>query len=68
MDAYGACFTPNQVNAFMNKTLDFLETAKDRNFGYPGDDYRLVQQYSWYSMWTGAESNNVASGKVTVTP
>ncbi|HXF61075.1 MAG TPA: CARDB domain-containing protein [Caldilineaceae bacterium] len=43
-------FTPERVNAYMNATFDFLLSAKDPAIGYPGDDNRLVQRFSWYSV------------------
>jgi hypothetical protein len=41
--------------------------------GYPEDDYRLVQQYAWYSMWTdpdmtGASSNLLVDNHVEYGP
>lgn len=39
-----------RVNAFMDATFDFLLSATDPNTGYPEDDYRLVQQWAWYSV------------------
>ncbi len=50
-DEYGNCFTPQRVINFMNKTLDYLETATSTNLGYPADNYRLVQQWLWYTMY-----------------
>ena len=61
MDEFGQCFTPNRVGTFMQQSLDFLETARDPNLGYAADDYRLVQQYSWYSMWTEQETTGSSS-------
>ncbi len=61
MDEFGQCFTPNRVTSFMQKTMDYLETAKDPNLGYPADDNRLVQQFAWYSMWTEAETTGASS-------
>jgi len=39
-----------RVITFMRRTFDFLVNAKDPNLGYPEDDYRLVQQWLWYSL------------------
>ncbi len=49
-DEFGNCFTQPRVSNYLNKTADFLESAKDLKLGYPADDYRLVQQWTWYSM------------------
>lgn len=61
MDEYGQCFTQERVVSFMNKTMDYLETAKSPSLGYPADDNRLVQQFAWYSMWTGSEMSGSSS-------
>jgi hypothetical protein len=61
MDEFGQCFTPNRVSTYMQQTMDYLETAKDPDLGYAADDYRLVQQHAWYSMWTGQEMTGAAS-------
>jgi len=50
MDEFGKCFTQPRVTAFLNKTMTYLETARDTNLGYPADDYRLVQQWTWYAL------------------
>lgn len=43
-------FSEPRVNAFMNETISFLLTAQDPEIGYPGDNNRLVQRFSWYSV------------------
>ncbi len=55
MDEFGRCFTEQRVSSYLQETLEFLETAKDPNLGYPADDYNLVQQWAWYGMWTEPE-------------
>lgn len=50
-DEFGNCFTPERVVTFMNRSLDYLENAADPNLGYPLDNYRLVQQWLWYTMY-----------------
>lgn len=60
-DEFGGCFTQQRVSDYMEKTLDFLEGYKDPNLGYPEDDYHLVQQWTWYSMWTEGESAGSSS-------
>lgn len=47
-----AGFEPSEVNKFMNATFDYMLTAADPALGDPNDNYRLIQQFSWYS--TGA--------------
>lgn len=46
-DIYG--FTMERVNAYMNKTFDFMLNTVDAVYGYPADGGRLVQRFSWYS-------------------
>ncbi len=38
------------VRDFLWKTFDFFLSARDEEIGYPGDDYRLVQRWCWYSL------------------
>ena len=61
MDEYGQCFTQERVSDYLQKTMDFLETAKNPNLGYPADDNRLIQQFAWYSMWTDPEMSGASS-------
>jgi len=49
-DEFGECFTPDRVMVFMQNTFDFMEDATDPGLGYPLDDYRLVQQWLWFSV------------------
>ena len=35
---------------FMKRSFDFLLSAKDADLGYPADENRLVQRWSWYSL------------------
>lgn len=63
-DEFGNCFTPQRVSTYMQRTLDYLTGATDPNLGYPADDFRLVQQWKWYSLyaepeWSGGSSNLV---------
>lgn len=59
-DEFGKCFTPVRVSNFMTRTFRYLETAADPALGYPLDNYRLVQQWLWFSMYfegAGSASN-----------
>lgn len=38
------------VKAFMSGTYDYMLSATDPNWGNPSDGFRLVQQWSWYSI------------------
>ena len=63
-DEFGNCFTPGRVQNFMQATFDYMESATDPDLGYPLDDYRLVQQWLWFSVnnhpsLTGQSSNLV---------
>ncbi|MBP6016255.1 MAG: hypothetical protein KA586_05995 [Candidatus Promineofilum sp.] len=56
LSEYGILMPPDygfdaaRVNAYMNKTFDYLTTATDPVLGYPADGHRLVQKWSWYSV------------------
>jgi hypothetical protein len=52
-EGYGDEDSGNRVLIdFMYQTFDFLVNAKDPDLGYARDDYRLVQQWLWYSLNT----------------
>jgi hypothetical protein len=61
MDEFKQCFTQSRVISHMHKTIDYMESAKDPNLGYPADDYRLVQHWTWFSLWTEPESSGGSS-------
>lgn len=42
-------FSPERVNAFMQKTFDYLLNETDPALGNPHDGNRLIQQFAWYS-------------------
>lgn len=50
-DEFGQCFTPDRVNNYMDETLSWLNTATSNSLGYPADNYKLVQQWLWFSMY-----------------
>lgn len=52
-------FDDARVNAFMNASFDYMLSAKDPNLGYPGDDYRLVQKWSWFSTYDPGFNGNL---------
>ncbi|MEZ4731720.1 MAG: hypothetical protein R3E79_31765 [Caldilineaceae bacterium] len=53
---YGILLSPlhgfpySRVRSFMLASFDFFLTATDPNTGYPADDNRLVQAWSWFSL------------------
>lgn len=49
-DEFGDCFAGERVLAYMDSTFNYLTSARDTALGYPLDDNRLVQQWSWYSI------------------
>jgi hypothetical protein len=51
-DEYSKTFHPARVASFLDATFDYLMTATDPQIGYPADEYRLVQQWLWYSLAT----------------
>jgi hypothetical protein len=53
-DEYGQCFTPERVSTFAQGTLTYLQyEAIDPSLGYPADNYRLVQQWLWFAIYSG---------------
>ena len=50
-DGYGyGPFSPPEVSAYMTRTFDYMLHTTDPGIGYPADDNRLVQHFSWYSV------------------
>ncbi len=49
-DEFGNCFTPARTTEFLRRSVQYMETASDPNLGYPLDNNRLVQQWSWFAM------------------
>jgi hypothetical protein len=50
-DGYGyGPFSPGEVSEYMRRTFDFMIDSVDSTLGYPSDDNRLVQNFSWYSV------------------
>lgn len=47
-ELYG--FPEEKVAQFLTDTFTFLHNATDPDIGYPEDDNRLVQAWSWYSL------------------
>ena len=69
-DEYGNCFTPDRVSTFMAAAFDHLSLLKDEQLGYAMDDNRLVQQWLWFSMYSGSlgvVSNILEPDKQTLT-
>lgn len=52
-------FDPPAVNQFMNQTFDYMLNAIDPNIGYPADNNRLVQRFSWYSIYDKGFNGNL---------
>lgn len=51
-DEFGQCMYPERVTKYLRGTAAFMENAKDPELGYSRDDFRLVQRWLWYSMYT----------------
>jgi hypothetical protein len=67
-DEYKKTYHPTRVANFMEATFNYLRTATDPQLGYPADEYRLVQQWMWYSLATqGLEDLAHASNLVYTT-
>jgi hypothetical protein len=63
-DENNETFHPVRVADFMEATFDYLLTVTDARLGNPHDNYRLVQQWLWYSLATdplaAGHASNVA--------
>ena len=46
-------YPPYVVNDFMNQTFDYMLNTTDATIGNPLDENRLVQRFSWYSVYDG---------------
>ena len=72
MDEFGKCFDPDRITKFMLNSFNRLNNTKSTTLGYPADDYRLVQQWVWYSVYqepgvAGNSSNLLEQDRVTLT-
>ncbi len=63
-DELGNQFYEPRVSNFLDNVYGYLESeaAKDASLGYPADENRLVQQWSWFSLkvdpgWQGRLAN-----------
>jgi hypothetical protein len=57
-------YDAQRVVRFMVESFDFLLGAWDPELGHPGDGYRLVQRWAWYSL---ADSNYPTGNLVNLT-
>ncbi len=64
MDEFGRCFTEERVSTFLDKTIDYFESAVDPELGYPADGNRLVQQWTWFSLLTDVEGSGGSSNLI----
>lgn len=68
-DEFGNLFAPARVSSFLRQSFDYLDGGNvDYNLGYPQDNYRLVQQSLWFSMYyngAGRASNLFTDEAVT---
>lgn len=60
-DEFGRCMFPERVTDYLQGTSALMNETADPELGYPQDDYRLVQRWLWYSLYTpfriGGSSN-----------
>ncbi len=43
-------YPPDVVAEYLGETFQLLDSLRDGTTGYPGDDFRLVQRWAWYSL------------------
>ncbi len=46
----GRQYDSEYVRGFMKDSFDFFRSERSASTGYPGDDYRLVQAWSWFGL------------------
>ena len=51
-DEFGQCMHPVRVSNYLRRTVNFMENTRDPELGYPRDDFRLIQRWLWYSIYT----------------
>ena len=56
-DEYGQCFTQDRVKRFLDATAEYFSVARDEEIGNPNDDYRLIQQTAWFSVFSEVVGN-----------
>ncbi len=49
-DGWPDDFSHDKIIRFMSDTFDFMMDTTDPEIGYPADEYRLVQRWTWYSL------------------
>lgn len=64
-DEFGECFTAARVTRWLSQTMTFLTEASHSTLGNPQDQYRLVQRWAWYSLYT--EGTGYVSNIITGT-
>ena len=69
---YGVLFGPEngwpeydalRVSRFMNATFDYMLNTTDPVFGDPTDGHRLVQRFSWYSIYDAGYNGSLYTDK-----
>jgi hypothetical protein len=71
MDEFGECFVPDRISEFMINSFEYLNDTRSSDLGYPADNYRLVQQWMWFSTYrtpgdNGNSSNLLEADHVTL--
>ena len=62
-------FPPELVADYLEATFSWLYKAKDEAIGYPGDAFRLVQKWAWFSLsdpiYSDANLGDLSNGELT---
>lgn len=70
-DENGRCFSRDRTAEYMEDVFAYLLEARDLTLGYAQDDYKLVQNWNWFSIYNdgvGFSSNLVGGGFVDKEP
>ena len=49
-DEFGVCFDRTRTANFLENSFDWMLDARDLSLGYPQDDFKLVQNWNWFSV------------------
>lgn len=62
-------YTPDRIADYLLHTCSWMETTTNSQYGFPGDDGRLVQKWNWFSLsdpqFTGSNLANLETKSLT---
>lgn len=70
-DEFGACFDRPRTADFLEESMSWMLNERDLTLGYPKDDYKLIQNWNWFSLHSpgvGFAGNLLTNGYVNKEP